>query len=90
MRSSTCRTNGELIAGLQANLLKTIQDLDLATTELKRLEPLIERGDIPGIRGIEKNYELKRLESQRLIQMQNCSCAASQPHKSSRLPRLAS
>lgn len=64
------QTNGELIAGLQANLLKTIQDVDLATTELKRLEPLIERGDIPGIRGIEKNYELKRLESQRLIQMQ--------------------
>lgn len=61
---------GELIVGLQGNLLKTLQDLDLTTTELKRLEPLIERGDIPGIRGIEKNYELKRLESQRLIQMQ--------------------
>ena len=64
------QTTGELIAGIQANLLKTLQDLDLTNIELKRLEPLIERGDIPGIRGIEKNYELKRLESQRLIQMQ--------------------
>lgn len=64
------QTTGELIAGVQSNLLKTLQDLDLATTELKRLEPLIERGDIPGVRGIEKKYELQRLESQRLIHMQ--------------------
>lgn len=28
------------------------------------------RGDIPGVRGIEKRYELQRLESQRLISMQ--------------------
>ncbi len=61
---------GELIAGLQADLLKTLQDLDLVTTEIKRIEPLIARGDIPGIRGIEKKYEQQRLESQRLIQMQ--------------------
>ncbi len=64
------QTTGELIAGVQANLLKTLQDLDLANMELKRLEPLIERGDIPGVRGIEKKYELQRLESARLIQMQ--------------------
>ncbi|SFI90814.1 efflux RND transporter periplasmic adaptor subunit [Planctomicrobium piriforme] len=64
------QTTGELLANAQSSLLKTIQDLELIELELKRIEPLAEQGSIPGTRVLEKKYERQRLETQRLVQVQ--------------------
>ncbi len=64
------QTTGELLANAQANLLKTIQDLELVQAELARLQPLADQGGIPGNRVLEKQYERQRLETQRLVQVQ--------------------
>lgn len=61
---------GELLTNAQSALLKTLQDLSLAETELKRLIPLVENGSVPARLKIEKEYERTRLESLRLVQQQ--------------------
>lgn len=61
---------GELLTAAQSSLLKTLLDLELLETELKRITPLVENGSLSAKTKIEKDYEKKRLESQRLIQMQ--------------------
>jgi multidrug efflux pump subunit AcrA (membrane-fusion protein) len=61
---------GELLTTAQASLLRTLQDLELLDMELKRITPLVDSGTLPSRTKIEKEYEKKRMESQRLIQMQ--------------------
>ncbi|MES2794148.1 MAG: hypothetical protein V4719_31330 [Planctomycetota bacterium] len=60
----------ELLASTQAGLLKILQEMELNDIELKRLKPLAEEGTVPGTRLLEKQYERQRLDSQRLVQMQ--------------------
>ena len=64
------RPTSELLATSQTALLKSIQEMDLATAELKRITPLAEKGDIPFTRVIDKQNELKRLDGLRLLQIQ--------------------
>lgn len=61
---------GELLTTTQASLLKTLQEMELLEIELKRITPLVESNALPAKAKLEKDYEKKRLESQRLIQMQ--------------------
>jgi len=61
---------GELLTTAQAELLKSLQDMELVDLELKRLTPLVENGSIPARTKLEKEYERKRLESQKLVQIQ--------------------
>lgn len=61
---------GELLTNAQAELLKSLQDIELVDVELKRLSPLVENGSIPARNKLEKEYERKRLESQKLVQIQ--------------------
>jgi len=75
------QTTGELLANAQSNLLKTIQDLELVNVELKRLEPLAEQGSIPGSRVLEKQYERQRLETQRLVQVQELLVRGLEPEQ---------
>jgi cobalt-zinc-cadmium efflux system membrane fusion protein len=60
----------ELLASTQAGLLKILQEMELNEIELKRLKPLADTGTVPGTRLLEKQYERQRLDSQRLVQMQ--------------------
>lgn len=64
------RPTSELLATTQTGLLKAEQDIELVQAELKRIGPATEAGAIAATRRIEKEYELKRLETQRLLQMQ--------------------
>lgn len=61
---------GDLLSTAQAELLKTLQDIELVEVELKRLSPLVENGSIPARTRIEKDYERRRLESQKEVQIQ--------------------
>ncbi|OYW20428.1 MAG: hypothetical protein B7Z55_07290, partial [Planctomycetales bacterium 12-60-4] len=61
---------GELLTNAQSSLLKTLQDLELVDIEIKRLAPLVENGSVPARTKLEKDYERKRLESQKLVQIQ--------------------
>lgn len=61
---------GELLTNAQADLLKTLQEMELVDIELKRIAPLVENGSIPARTKLEKEYERKRLESQKLVQIQ--------------------
>ena len=64
------RPTSELLASAQTSLLKSIQEIEIVQAELERILPLIESKAIPVTRGIEKQNELKRLESQQLLQTQ--------------------
>lgn len=61
---------GEVLATSQANLLKTLQEIDLVKTDLERIRPLADAGTIPERTRIEREYELRRLEGMRLVQKQ--------------------
>ena len=61
---------GEMLTSAQAALLRTLQDIELIDTELKRIAPLVESGALPVKNKIEKEYERRRLESQQLVQTQ--------------------
>lgn len=61
---------GELLTTAQSSLLRTLQELELLDLELKRISPLVESGTLPAKTKIEKEYERRRLESTRMIQMQ--------------------
>ena len=61
---------GELLATAESSLLKTLQEIELVRSQIERMTPTVESGATPPIRKIEKEYELKRLESQQLVQHQ--------------------
>lgn len=60
----------DLLTNAQASLLKTLQDIELIDAELRRLKPLFGTGSLPENQLIAKEAEKKRLDSTRLIQMQ--------------------
>jgi multidrug efflux pump subunit AcrA (membrane-fusion protein) len=60
----------ELLATAQSSLLRTLQERELIEQEIKRLTPAVESGAIPQNRLIEKEYEHKRFDAQRLVQVQ--------------------
>ena len=60
----------ELLATAESSLLKIVQEMELVELQLQRLAPTIESGATPVARKLEKEYELTRLESQRLVQIQ--------------------
>lgn len=72
---------GELLTNAQANLLKTLQDIELVDIELKRLTPLVESGSIPARTKLEKDYERKRLDAQKLVQIQELLVRGLTPHQ---------
>lgn len=61
---------GDALATAQASLLKTLQEIDLVNAELERISPLVASGAMPEKNKLEREYELKRLESTREVQMQ--------------------
>lgn len=61
---------GEVLTTTQADLLRTIQEMALADLEIKRLTPLTEGGAVSRRLLLEKEYERKRLDSQKLVQIQ--------------------
>jgi cobalt-zinc-cadmium efflux system membrane fusion protein len=60
----------ELLATAESSLLKILQEAELVELQLKRLAPTVESGATPIARKLEKEYELIRLVSQRLVQIQ--------------------
>lgn len=64
------RPTGELLTTAQAELLKTLQDIELVDAELRRLTPLVDGGSVPARTKIEREYERKRLDSRKLVQIQ--------------------
>ncbi len=66
----TLRPTSELLASTQSALLKSILEIEVAQADLKRISSATESGGLPAVRKIEKENELKRLDSQRLLQMQ--------------------
>lgn len=64
------RLTGEALATAQANLLRTLKELDLNDAELKRITPLTESGTVSGKVKIDLEYEKRRLEGNRDVQMQ--------------------
>ncbi|HEY0982096.1 MAG TPA: efflux RND transporter periplasmic adaptor subunit [Schlesneria sp.] len=61
---------GDLLATAESTLLRTIQEIALVKLQLERLIPTVDSGATPIMRRLEKEYELTRLESQRLVQTQ--------------------
>lgn len=72
---------GELLTTAQADLLKSLQDIELVDLELKRLAPLVENGSIPARNQLEKEYERKRLDSQKLVQIQELLVRGLSPYQ---------
>lgn len=60
----------DLLTNTQSALLKTLQEIELVDAELKRLSPQFDTGTLAKNLVIAKEAEKKRLESARLIQMQ--------------------
>jgi len=60
----------ELLATAESSLLKILQEMQLVELQIQRMAPTIESGATPIARKLEKEYELTRLESQRLAQVQ--------------------
>lgn len=61
---------GDLLATAESVLLRTIKEMELVQLQLKQIAPSVESGATPIMRKLEKEYELTRLESQRLVQTQ--------------------
>lgn len=61
---------GEALSTTQSNLLKTLQEIELNETELKRIEPLVQAGTLPEKTRLEREYERARLDATRRVQMQ--------------------
>jgi membrane fusion protein, heavy metal efflux system len=64
------RVTSELLASAQSSLLKTMQDRELIDIEIARLTKAVDGEALPRARLIEKESDRKRLESQRLVQIQ--------------------
>lgn len=60
----------ELLATAESSLLKILQEMHLVELQIERMSPTIESGATPIARKLDKEYELTRLESQRLAQVQ--------------------
>ncbi len=60
----------DLLTNAQSALLKTLQEIELVDAELQRLSPQLATGTLAKNQVIAKESEKKRLESSRLIQMQ--------------------
>lgn len=60
----------ELLASSQANLLRTLQDIELNDAELKRLAPVSEVGAVSQKQLLEKQYEKRRLETAKQVALQ--------------------
>lgn len=60
----------ELLMSAQSNLLKTIQELDVADREIKRLSAQVETGTLAKNQILSRESERRRLDSLRLVQMQ--------------------
>lgn len=56
---------GGQLAEVQANLLRTVQNLELVNAELARIGPLADQGTIPRRTLLDKQFEQKRLGIQR-------------------------
>lgn len=61
---------GEALATTQANLLKTLKEIDLNQAELRRVTPLAATGAVSGKVKLDLEYERRRLEGTRDVQMQ--------------------
>lgn len=72
---------GDVLTDAQADLLKTTQELELLVAEIKRIEPLVANGSIPARTKIEKEYEQKRLESQKRVQIQELLVRGLSPYQ---------
>lgn len=64
------QVTSELLATAQSNLLRILQDIEVNEAEIKRLTPLGESGAVAPKAALEKQYEKRRLESARQIQLQ--------------------
>lgn len=64
------QVTSELLASAQSNLLRILQDLELTHAEIKRITPVSEAGAISQKMLLEKDYEKRRLESARQVQLQ--------------------
>lgn len=64
------QVTSELLASAQSNLLRILQDLELVQAEIKRLTPVSEAGAVSQKLLLEKEYEKRRLESARQVQLQ--------------------
>ena len=70
---------GELLASAQSNLLRVLQDLELNQAEIKRLTPIGEAGAVSQKLILEKQYEKRRLESARQVQLQELTLRGLSP-----------
>lgn len=61
---------GEALATTQASLLRTLKEIDLNAMELQRIIPLAESGSVSGKVKLDLEYEKKRHEANRDVQMQ--------------------
>lgn len=61
---------GEGLVTAQANLLRTLQEVELVDAELKRIAPIIQSGGLPEKTKIEKEYERRRLDAAQKVQIQ--------------------
>ncbi|MEK6262923.1 MAG: hypothetical protein AABP62_30355 [Planctomycetota bacterium] len=75
----------ELLATAQSSLLKTLQERELVEQEIKRLTPSVESGAIPQARLVEKEYERKRFDAQRLVQIQELLVRGLSPEQIDRI-----
>lgn len=64
------QVTSELLASAQSNLLRILQDIELNQAEIKRITPVSEAGAISQKMLLEKDYEKRRLESARQVQLQ--------------------
>ncbi len=64
------QVTSELLASAQSNLLRILQDIELNEAEIKRLSPIGETGAVSQKLILEKQYEKRRLESARQVQLQ--------------------
>lgn len=64
------QVTSELLASAQSNLLRILQDIELNDAEIKRLTPIGESGAVSQKLILEKQYEKRRLDSARQVQLQ--------------------
>lgn len=73
------QVTSELLASAQSNLLRILQDIELNDAEIKRLAPVGESGAVSQKIILEKQYEKRRLESARQVQLQELSVRGLSP-----------
>lgn len=73
------QVTSELLASAQSNLLRTLQDIEVNEAEIKRLAPLGNSGAVAPKLLLEKQYEQRRLESTRQVQLQELTVRGLSP-----------